>query len=523
MTKTDIIEVLHDLNDELVANPLLEYLSVLTIINNKITREKKKALETKEISNDLINKVVSLYTNITTYLSGNDTIIKLINSQDMQNVYDQCKIKNFDDLNDKIYFIQNTNVTLSEINNVYDCMEKTFIALQNLVELHTHNSQNNSDVNHIINEIHNSLQKIVKFGNDVHTNNKSTEESLKRVQDSNYPLYDRVNNMKAIKGASDIVMRIKTDAEKEILTIQSKIANAKILSEQARKFAEKVKSRDSNSAYALNADKKATEIEQQLKNCETYLSNGQSTVATIEQKSKEIYTHTIEAQKVIDDVYNRLGINADYEQLYGQNFTITQLIDRLNQNIKMLGDREISMITILIKQLFEYLRAKHDFKYNGTGGSLTGLFGTSGIGADTDFKLNELKDYMADVSKPIIKNKDEKLKILCMYMEILVNISIYINAHFASSVVTGSEKNVFAVLTKDFYTKTQLIKSLGNIYNNEPYEEAIKEGSGLNFFIKDVSGVINLAGGNFTDDLYLNKYKKYKTKYIKLKINKIQL
>jgi len=136
MDKPYIIDVLTDLNRELETNPLLEFVTMMTIANNKIKRERRRAKEENTLSDEQIDKLVSLYNNIKNYVSSNDLIVKLMVSSDMEPVYAQCGITKIDDLDNKVNAIKNNkrSTSMNEFDNVYGCMEKTFVSLQEVIK-----------------------------------------------------------------------------------------------------------------------------------------------------------------------------------------------------------------------------------------------------------------------------------------------------------------------------------------------------------------------------------------------------
>lgn len=281
----------------------------------------------------------------------------------------------------------------------------------------------------------------------------------------------------------------------------------------ARFLAEKVKSANPGSTDATNADLSATSAEQQVTVVDKLLVSATALIKEITDNLSNTKTLTSEADKVITDLYNTLGINADYKQLI--SFKLTNLKDRLNTNIRILEKREIKLIKELIQGLFEYLRANHNFKYNGAGGLLTGTLGYGSINADKDFTSKELEDYMTNSEKPIIKNNNQKLKLLSLYMQVLIKISTYIYENENPTEPKPNENtNILGNLTKDFEKKIKLVGDHTILYNGKKYEEAIKKGSGVLLYIEDDSGTYKLMGGN---SMYYEKYLKYKTKYMKLK------
>lgn len=535
MNELDVIDVLSELNRELESNPLLEYVTILTIVNNKIRREKRRASETNKLSDELIDKLVSLYNNITKYLSGNESIIKLMTSNDMEPVYKQCKITKIDDLNDKVNFIKNNkkSVTVNEINNTYDCMEKTFSALQELVKRHAEKPKDSTvdvpegkknadeankkktEADVLAKDVKDLTDKIENIKKGTDENKRSATLALQRVKDGGLDIHERVKAMKEAYGPYEILLQREDDANKLLVSLKTKQTETVVIATEARNFAGKAQSANPGSTDATNADASAISAEQQVTVVNNLLASATTLITEITDNLSNTKKLADEANKVITDFYDALGINADYAQLMSLSFNVTQLIDRLNRNVEILGNREIKLIKELIQGLFEYLRVNHKFKYNGAGGLLAGTFGYGSIGADTDFTSKELEDYITNSEKPIRRDNNKKLKILSLYMQVLIKISTYIYVHENPTAPKPDENtNIFGNLTKDFEKNTMTVGDNTILYEGKKYANAIKKGSGASLNIEDNSGTFMLMGGN---SMYYAKYMKYKAKYMKLK------
>ena len=144
MNKPDIIDILTNLNKELETNPLLEFVAMIKIANNKIKRERQRTKESNVLSEVQIDKLLSLYNNLKNYLSTNDSVIKILGSKDMELVFKQCGIKKIEDLDDKVNRIKynKQNLNINEFNNVYECIERTFDSLQQVVNQTIINTSN---------------------------------------------------------------------------------------------------------------------------------------------------------------------------------------------------------------------------------------------------------------------------------------------------------------------------------------------------------------------------------------------
>ena len=136
LQKPDIIDVLQDLNRELKSNPMLEFVTIMTIINNKIKRERKQLREQNLVSQDKIDKLLSLYSNIKSYIADNDSIIKSISGSSSDTINKPCNISKLDDLENKINYVSTNRdtITVSEFDEIYNCMETTYQLLKEAVE-----------------------------------------------------------------------------------------------------------------------------------------------------------------------------------------------------------------------------------------------------------------------------------------------------------------------------------------------------------------------------------------------------
>ena len=106
MSNKNLLNILYDFNEEIGYNPLFEFITIVTIIENKIKNEishlkkKEKMSDTTQLEN-----LISLFNNIKIYINSNEELLKTI-SKDKINIYEQCKISNFEEMEQQIKIIK---------------------------------------------------------------------------------------------------------------------------------------------------------------------------------------------------------------------------------------------------------------------------------------------------------------------------------------------------------------------------------------------------------------------------------
>ena len=441
MNKPDIIDVLTNLNKELENNPLLEFVAMIKIANNKIKRERQKTKESNILSEVQINKLLSLYNNLKNYLSTNDSVIKILSSKDMEPVFKQCGIKKIEDLDDKVNRIRynKQNLNINEFNNVYECIEKTFDSLQQVV-------------NQII----------------TNTSNPVPAPVLPALIPAPVPV--PIPAPVPVPIPAPVPVPVPVPVPAPVLPVPAPPAPVPV----------------PVPAPVLPAPAPPAPVPVPVPVPVPDPKDAQC--SKIDENYATMVTHTP------DDLMNKL-----------------------NDNIKQLGYCFIKQIPKITENLFIYLRTNWQFKNNG-------LFG---FVADTDFTLNELDNYMKDVNKPIIKSNNTQVKLLCLYMKILIEISKYINIVRGISILHFKSLNVFEKLM-NFLGDTKRVGEIGTKYNGKSYKQAI-DAKSSNMKIKKsnlatgstyvLSGgaIINNDNDNNNNDMYYEKYIKYKAKYMKLR------
>lgn len=559
MNKADIVDVLFDLNRELETNPFLEFVTMMTIANNKIKRERRRAKEANTLSDEQIDKLVSLYDNIKNYLLSNDSILRLMGSTDMEPVYAQCGIKKIDDLDNKVITIKNNkhSTTINEFDNVYYCMEKTFGSLQELVNKSSTKATASlpaptgllptppavfvppvglplptalplSDAQKKASKITLNLEKLNEKKSKISEIFKirlkllekiEAHEAIKKidkyliVQDTAKEFNERNTNMISLSNIYDNIYLIKLEMTKtkdELVTIMNDIN--KIRSDTA-KLLGKIKSLEPTTALTSLSEASGKKIDEFAVKFENIVEAAKKLETDVDAKVNAAQIAAKTAKKIIDNYYKSLGIDSDYENMISGAMTDQELINLLNKNITDLGACKIKLLPELIQGLFYYLRKNCAFKSYGTAGDDTKLIGYEAEGADKDFSLSDLRKYKANMSG--VSNKQ---KILSLYFYILVQISGQIYYNKNRGIVLNS--NVLDSMKTYFPTNNMLINDTSIKYPSKIYTEAIKKNSGASFYINiSGSGVIGLLGGGANDsDPYYKKYMKYKAKYMKLKV-----
>ena len=122
----NIVDVLSDLQNLLNNYPILNVaLKVASedIKQHKISKNKQKKL----------NNIYTIYENLSKLVNDNKILMDLVDDTKSKEIYKRCGILNFAELRELISNMSVSNTSVSELNNIYDCIDSSIYNLQNTI------------------------------------------------------------------------------------------------------------------------------------------------------------------------------------------------------------------------------------------------------------------------------------------------------------------------------------------------------------------------------------------------------
>ncbi len=464
MNKPDIIDVLHDLNKELESNHLLEFVAMMTIANNKIRRERKKAKDSNVLSSEQIDKMQSLYSNIKNYLATNESVIKLIPSPDMKTVYKHCGFSKIEDLDDKVNKI-NANrdtVTKDEFDSVYGCMDRIFSSLQEAVSLRSAATL--------------PIAVVAVLPAAVAAVAVPAAAAAAVVLPAAAPPVHVAAAVPDPAAAVAPPVHVAAAPPVHVAAAPAVPAAAAAAAAAVHVAAPAPHSGPVQHAYVDRFTKDAID---KMGNDGEFLL---------------YYEKFDDYVKIAGELNNNASLNEE---------TLCKL---LNNNVKMLGHEKLETLYKIIDDVSKYLHDKQYFMK---------------INPLNKFNVNNLKSYLKNPNKnpntlPAGQTLKYGPKLMVMYLQVLIKICKYINTE--KHWIKIEDNSFFPAKIIEYSTthKDQIIKNI--IINGKNYFDAIKSGQNTFLFIKKSGATYGMKGGEITnDDMYYGKYMKYKAKYMKLK------
>jgi len=565
MTDVKIIDVLSDLNEQLDKITLSEFLSVMALVGKKIKSERSKLKESKTLSEKEIDKLVSLYENIKNYLFDifssndeklssvekmtllheqikkylaiNDDAIRDISPEEIDTINKQCPNIKFEDIGEKISDIKarSDSVSIDEFDGIYECMENTLNLFKQAVNKiqHTKSGDLTSTDSKFVNkklirkeeEIIELLKELNKKYQIFKGRNDLVEEivGLATSADASIELENKVSSMVKIGKIYEQITIHKKQVEKDVEKTSSLIAEILDYIEKIEKIEKKTLT-DLDDIYIKETKEKMLKYTSELEKLNTDIDTYRE---DIEKNKIKAYDNLAGTGIIKYDNYN------DYKNIAGsdQDKMVTNLSDEsireiLNNNIRLIGNETLEELYYIIDQVKNYLFAHQHFINKGM------------IGVQWNFSRDDLNKYIENPKKGVnnstwptgdsnVPPLPNSVQMIALYLKVLINISDYIFKELGQKL--KDDDNLRITLKTMFVDneshKNQIINKYK--YDGKEYKDAIKKDSGCNFYIEQDRTKIKpeseyLLTGGKSNIVYLRKYIKYKTKYIKIqKIKKI--
>lgn len=534
MSNKNILETINELNSNLDINPLFEFVTVMTIVKNKI---KKEISDTKKPNLETLKKMTTFHEKIKNYIDAKLKTDEILDKE-------KCDLEAFDNLIKKIYEDDFDIKKISDdtVKNIYSCIYEHLSKLEkNILEQIKTNKENSQKkikdllIDKSISdkiELHDvkdraklkEIKKIVFERNKKYSlghyclmtkeidefivfsqkideyNTKINEfENINKIVD-NMNAYDTDKN-NAIEAYStiyekEINMNKLYDETKDLNIEQSNTQSICIT------YDDIIKKIDSSMDYRLDEMKEIKEIVvkkydefKQINIDYSMIENFNKMYAVCVEGIKKI-------KEKIKELFNLVIIEnkADEVEKIYDTFSEKSLTIIFNEFIKLLGDKTINFLYNLMQNVFSYLNKKQKFKYYSE--TINKDSSEKDISNDTDYTIVNLNDYITgnyDKREKKVKYSsrtiDGKTKIFQLFLIVLTKIVSAIVTHFYNKKIKNNNLVLETIKTiindPDGLRKNTI---LGKIqYNKKDYTDAIKKKSGDRLYIENTE----LVGGNY--------------------------
>jgi hypothetical protein len=567
MNNANIIDVLSDMNEQLDKISLSEFLSVMTLVSKKIKSERDKLKESKTLSEKEINTLILLYEKIKKYLFdifsldnnnltpvnkllllqekfkkylflNNDTI-EQISVKEMDTINKQCKIVKFDDIDEKINNVKEHGKTISidEFDAIYECIQNTLNLLKQSVNkiqetalLPTSPTSSSQLLNlfeekkTLIEQNEERIMKIIKqiknYYKIFNAKEEITKEKLDLAMgtDIMIPLNDKVLSIIEIKKIHEKITKYKKQVDLNMDDLSMLISETKDNIEKTKDYILS----DTDNVFIQDTMQKLSEYTTQSHDLNTKITDCYNHIT----KYKDEAYDNLAGTGIIkyEDYNNYKNIAGSDEEKKQSPLGDESIHIVLNNNIRLLKNATLEELYYVIDRVKNYLFTHQHFISKGI------------LGTQWNFTKGDLNKYIENPKKGInnstwpvadsnVPPLPNPVQMIALYLKVLINIS---NGIFEAEGQTLRDNvNLRSVLKAMFVdneiNKTKSINSYK--YNGLNYLDAIKKNSGCKFYIDFDNKKIRpdseylLMGGKSYDAIYLKKYIKYKSKYVKLKKN----